>query len=65
MSAPFRMTAAHFEAREQKLRATTAENELAEALALITDLHAQLDLANAAAVRLARRPVGVEQEARG
>ncbi|MFN3582914.1 hypothetical protein [Phenylobacterium sp.] len=43
------------EARETRVRLHAAEHALVEALALIEELHVQLDRANAAAVRMARR----------
>lgn len=49
-----RLSSSDHEAREQRLRAVTAENALVEALAHVADLHAQIDRANAAAVRLAQ-----------
>lgn len=48
------LLAAEFEARETRVRLHAAEHALVEALALIEELHVQLDRANAAAVRMAQ-----------
>jgi len=50
-----RLSSADHEARQQRLRAVAAEAAIAESEALIAELHDQLDRANAAAVRMARR----------